>query len=384
MTYALTLPLGSSAPIEACRVGAYTIPTDRPEGDGTLTWDRTTLVVAHLNAGGEHGLGYTYGSRAVGAFIEDVLAPALRGRDALDVAGAWEAMRRALRNHGRPGIASMALAALDIALWDLKGRLLGLPLVRLLGRAREAVPAYGSGGFTTYSSDALRAQLGDWARDGFRFVKMKVGMRPDDDLARVCAARDAVGEAVELFVDANGAYGRAEALAFANAFADYGVAWFEEPVSSDDLDGLRLVAQRAPGGGGRIRLRRVLLRAHAECGRGARAPGRRDTLWRHHRLPSGRERVRGARRAAVGAHRAVAARAPRLRLRARGARRVLPRSRTHRAHAVRRRERADLRHARARPRAPWPRAHVAGGRRRGIFDMTERQERGASNEARRY
>ena len=248
MTYALTLPLGSSAPVEACQVRAYTIPTDRPEGDGTLTWDRTTLVVAHLDAGGEHGLGYTYGSRAVGAFIDDVLAPALRGRDALDVAGAWEAMRHALRNHGRPGIASMALAALDIALWDLKAKLLGLPLVRLLGRAREAVPAYGSGGFTTYSSDALRAQLGDWARDGFRFVKMKVGMRPDDDLARVCAARDAVGEAVELFVDANGAYGRAEALAFANAFADYGVAWFEEPVSSDDLDGLRLIAQRAPGG----------------------------------------------------------------------------------------------------------------------------------------
>jgi L-alanine-DL-glutamate epimerase-like enolase superfamily enzyme len=113
---------------------------------------------------------------------------------------------------------------------------------------RDAVPVYGSGGFTSYSNTQLRDQLGGWARQGIPRVKMKIGTHPADDLPRVKAAREAIGPGVQLFVDANGAYSRKQALAFANRFAELGVVWFEEPVPSDDLEGLRLIRDRAPAG----------------------------------------------------------------------------------------------------------------------------------------
>lgn len=140
----------------------------------------------------------------------------------------------------------MAIAAVDNALWDLKGRLLDLPLATLLGAARECVSIYGSGGFTSYSIARLTEQLSGWASEGIPRVKMKVGRDPDADPDRVRAARQAIGPNVELFVDANGAYTRKQALQLAKVFADLGASWFEEPVSSDDLEGLRLLRDRAP------------------------------------------------------------------------------------------------------------------------------------------
>ncbi len=235
-------------PIERIEVSAYTIPTDFPESDGTLAWDSTTLVLVEAAAGGERGLGFTYAGTSSARLIHDRLAEVVRGRDALAVPGAWAAMVSAVRNLGRPGIASTAIAAVDTALWDLKARLLGLPLVRLLGAVRDSVPVYGSGGFTSYSIDQLREQLGGWVAEGITRVKMKVGREPQADLARVRAAREAIGPEAELFVDANGAYTRKQALAFAEAFAGSGVTWFEEPVSSDDLAGLRLLRDRGPAG----------------------------------------------------------------------------------------------------------------------------------------
>lgn len=235
-------------PIERIEVSAYTIPTDFPESDGTLAWDSTTLVLVEAVAGGERGLGFTYAGTASARLVHDRLAEVVRGRDALALAGAWAAMISAVRNLGRPGIASTAIAAVDTALWDLKARLLGLPLVRLLGAVRESVPVYGSGGFTSYSVDQLREQLGGWVAEGITRVKMKVGRDPQADVARVRAAREAIGPAAELFVDANGAYTRKQALALAEEFAGSGVTWFEEPVSSDDLQGLRLLRDRAPAG----------------------------------------------------------------------------------------------------------------------------------------
>ncbi|HEX7182897.1 MAG TPA: enolase C-terminal domain-like protein [Thermoanaerobaculia bacterium] len=235
-------------PIERVEVSAFTIPTDFPESDGTLEWDSTTLVLVEATAGGGRGLGYTYAGTSSARLIHDRLADVVRGRDALAVAGAWAAMVQAVRNLGRPGIASTAIAAVDAALWDLKARLLGLPLVRLLGTVRDSVPVYGSGGFTSYSLDQLREQLGGWVQEGISRVKMKVGRDPVSDLERVRAARQAIGPDAELFVDANGAYTRKQALAFAKAFAGAGVTWFEEPVSSDDLEGLRLLRDRAPAG----------------------------------------------------------------------------------------------------------------------------------------
>jgi L-alanine-DL-glutamate epimerase-like enolase superfamily enzyme len=242
----VTLP-----PIETLSAAAYTVPTDGPESDGTISWDATTVVVVEASAGRTTGLGYAYGSAAGVEVAEAVLFPAVTAdgsRSAADVAAAHAAMVAAVRNIGLPGVASTAISATDTALWDLKARLLGLPLADLLGRARPAVAAYGSGGFCTYTPERLAEQLGGWAADGYRMVKMKVGRSPDDDVERVAVARKAIGPAVALFVDANGAYSRKQALAFAAEFAALGVTWFEEPVSSDDLDGLRLLRDRAPAG----------------------------------------------------------------------------------------------------------------------------------------
>jgi L-alanine-DL-glutamate epimerase-like enolase superfamily enzyme len=237
----------SGARIEDVAVAAYRVPTDAPESDGTIEWNATTLVCVHVAAGGARGFGYTYASRAAAAVIADSLGPLLKGTDPTDIAARWLDMVRAVRNIGRSGIASMAIAAVDVALWDLKAKLLNTSLLSLLGACRDAIPVYGSGGFTSYTRDGLAEQLGGWAADGMRFVKMKVGRKPVDDPARVRAARRAIGEC-QLFVDANGAYTRKQALAEAAAFADQGVSWFEEPVSSDDLEGLRLLRDRGPAG----------------------------------------------------------------------------------------------------------------------------------------
>lgn len=229
-------------------VEVFHIPTDRPESDGTLAWNATGVVVVAIEAGHAKGVGYTYGSPAVAALVHGKLAQEVEGRDAMDVPACWTAMRHAIRNLGRPGICSMAIAAVDLALWDLKAKLLKLPLAKLLGMVRDHVPIYGSGGFTSYSIAELQVQLGGWAQQGMAAVKMKIGREPGHDLARVRAARSAIGPDVALYVDANGAYSRKQALQFAEQFAAEGVTWFEEPVSSDDIEGLHLLRQRAPAG----------------------------------------------------------------------------------------------------------------------------------------
>lgn len=238
----------SKIPIEKIQVTAYTIPTDYPESDGTFEWNQTTIVIVELAAGEEHGLGYSYADRSTAELIHSTLRDMIEGRDAMDIPSAWLAMIRRVRNLGRPGIASMAISAVDIALWDLKARILRLPLVKLLGAIREGIPAYGSGGFTSYSLEQLQSQLGGWVRSGIGMVKMKIGRDPEEDINRVRAARKAIGANAGLFVDANGAYSRKQALLFAEKFRELGVSWFEEPVSSDDLEGLRLIRDRGPAG----------------------------------------------------------------------------------------------------------------------------------------
>jgi L-alanine-DL-glutamate epimerase-like enolase superfamily enzyme len=238
---------GVQAPVESLAVSAFTVPTDEPESDGTAEWDSTTIVVVELRVGGTSGLGYTYAPAAAGKLVEEKLAEVVRGRDALAVSEAWEAMAVALRNAGRPGIGFCALSAVDLALWDLKARLLGLPLVDLLGRARDEAPVYGSGGFTSYSLDRIREQLSGWVEQGIPRVKMKVSREPERDPERLDAARAAIGDGVELYVDSNGALTRKQAVRWAERFArEWGVTWHEEPVSSADFEGLRLVRDAAP------------------------------------------------------------------------------------------------------------------------------------------
>ena len=245
----MSTTLRAQVPVDELEVGAYTVPTDQPEADGTLAWDSTTIVVVHAHGGGEWGLGYTYADVSTAKLVESKLADIVAGRDAMAPQAAWEAMVEQTRNLGRPGITSMAIAAVDVALWDLKARALGLPLCKLLGMAHDRVPVYGSGGFTAYSNERLAEQLSGWVEQGIPRVKMKVGSEPDRDPERVKVARSAIGPNARLFVDANGAYSRKQALDLAGRFADDArVSWFEEPVSSEDLEGLRLMRDRAPAG----------------------------------------------------------------------------------------------------------------------------------------
>lgn len=237
----------SSAPnVADVRAAAYAFPTDQPESDGTLKWSSTTMVTVGIDAGGQTGFGYTYVHASAVPLIRDTLREVLVGQDAFAIRACWHAMLAAVRNIGRPGLAACAISACDVALHDLVGKLLGQPTARLLGPRRTQVPVYGSGGFTSYDDARLEAQLGGWRDQGLKSVKMKVGRAPDDDPRRVRLARTTVGHDCDLMVDANGAYDRKQALALAERFAEVGVSWYEEPVSSDDLDGLRLLRDRAP------------------------------------------------------------------------------------------------------------------------------------------
>jgi L-alanine-DL-glutamate epimerase-like enolase superfamily enzyme len=233
----------SVARIAGLSASAYTIPTDAPEADGTLAWDKTTLIVAEARCADVVGIGWTYGSSACADIINELLADALVGRRALDVAGCFEAMVNAIRNVGRGGVGGQAISAVDVALWDLKARILELPLHHLIGAVHDAAPVYGSGGFTTYDAQRLREQLTAWAKElGIPRVKIKIGeswgTRVDRDLARMAQARDVIGDHVELYVDANGAYGAKQAVRMMNQAAELDIRWLEEPVSSDDLAGL--------------------------------------------------------------------------------------------------------------------------------------------------
>jgi L-alanine-DL-glutamate epimerase-like enolase superfamily enzyme len=235
--------------VDDLRLTVRTIPTDAPESDGTLEWDSTTIVIVEVLGGGMRGLGYTYGSPACAAVVDGDLHDVVIGRSALDVPAAWLAMQRAVRNNGRVGITAMAISAVDIALWDLAARLHGISVSTLLGAFHDEVPVYGSGGFCSYTDEQLADQLGGWASQGIPRVKMKVGRDPGADRHRLRVARESIGPDVELYVDANGAFARKEALAWAERYAaSWDVKWFEEPVSSDDLEGLRLIRDEAPAG----------------------------------------------------------------------------------------------------------------------------------------
>jgi L-alanine-DL-glutamate epimerase-like enolase superfamily enzyme len=235
--------------IAALDAAVYVVPTDAPEADGTLTWDKTTMVLVTARAGGELGIGWSYAAAAVATVVNELLTATVTGRDAFDVAGAAEAMARQVRNVGRPGIAAMAISAVDIALWDLKARLLGVALSSLLGRARDAVPVYGSGGFTSYPDERTRDQLSRWAdKQQIPRVKIKIGESWGGDerrgLARVRLAREVIGPGAERYVDANGGYTTGQAVRVAAELDAFGVTWFEEPVSSQDLAGLAAIRRQ--------------------------------------------------------------------------------------------------------------------------------------------
>jgi L-alanine-DL-glutamate epimerase-like enolase superfamily enzyme len=236
-----------SEPICSAKASAFTVPTDEVESDGTLEWNETTMVLAEVTAGEALGIGYTYASPAVACLIEEKLEPAIIGKDAMDIPAAVECMRRAIRNLGTCGLCAMAISAVDNALWDLKAKLLGVPLCKLLGQVRDEMPIYGSGGFCSYSDERLQEQLSHWACEGTPRVKIKVGRDPKRDFHRLSVARRAIGADAKLFVDANSAYDRKQAAYCIDRFAsDYGVSWMEQPLPPEDRDGMRLLCELAP------------------------------------------------------------------------------------------------------------------------------------------
>ncbi len=219
---------GQGASVDRLEVSAFEIPTDYPESDGTAMWDSTTIVLVQAQGAGQTGLGWTYGNPASATVIDSTLREVVTGHDAMRVTAAWEKMTAACRNLGRPGVASMAIAAVDTALWDLKARILELPLATVLDASHDTVPVYGSGGFCSYRNDRLAEQLSGWVAQGIPRVKMKVGRDPDRDLERVRVARRAIGPDTELYVDANGALSRPQALWFARRYAeDFDVRWLQ-------------------------------------------------------------------------------------------------------------------------------------------------------------
>jgi L-alanine-DL-glutamate epimerase-like enolase superfamily enzyme len=227
-------------------VSVYTIPTSSPESDGTAEWDSTTLVLVTIHGADRIGLGYTYAASAAADVISKMLKPLIEGENAMDIPALHRRMVGAIRNQGTGGLAMMAVSAVDTALWDLKAKILNVPLWRLLGAVKESMLVYGSGGFTSYNTAQLQRQLGRWAEEDFACLKMKIGRDASKDAERVSLARDAIGADAQLFVDANGAYTVKQAVEMAHRFAEFKVSWFEEPVVAEDHTGLRFIREHLP------------------------------------------------------------------------------------------------------------------------------------------
>ncbi|MDQ6904307.1 MAG: mandelate racemase [Bacteroidota bacterium] len=232
--------------IRTLQVSAYKIPTDLPEADGTISWHSTTMILVEINAGGKTGIGYTYAHEAAAVVIEKTLKEIVVGKNVMNIDAITAALIKAIRNNGNVGIAMMAVSAVDNALWDLKAKIFDVPLCVLLGQVKDEMLIYGSGGFTSYDDEQLENQLGGWSAEGLKYVKMKIGTHPEDDVSRIKKARAAIGENTGLFVDANGAYSVKQALEKSVSFAEYDVSWYEEPVTSDNLKGLRFIREHAP------------------------------------------------------------------------------------------------------------------------------------------
>ncbi|TKK67233.1 mandelate racemase [Ilyomonas limi] len=227
--------------IKTLTTSVYTVPTASPEADGTFEWNSTTMILVELEAGGKKGLGYTYASIAVATLIDKSLKDMVIGKDAMNIIAIRTVLIQHIRNNGVCGIAFMAVSAIDNALWDLKAKIVELPLCTLLGQAKEGMLLYGSGGFTNYTDKQLKKQLEAWLQQEVKYVKMKIGRDEKRDIERVKNAHRIIGNDAALFVDANGAYSARQALYMAEVFSQYNISWFEEPVSSDNLEGLQFI-----------------------------------------------------------------------------------------------------------------------------------------------
>lgn len=218
--------------------GKLADPTRKVEAVGYVVVDVATDQ-------GLHGYGITYdeqGAEAIREFIKHVFEPRMKGRNPLDSAVLYEENFHLFRGVGRKGLAFCAYSAVDLALWDLKGKILGLPVYKLLGGGRNVVPVYASGGWSSYTVDELVGEATMAVSRGYNAVKIKVGVEggrnPSEDLRRVKAVREAIGPGVKLMLDANNIWTSGTAVRFANQVKEYDILFFEEPVPADDMPGL--------------------------------------------------------------------------------------------------------------------------------------------------
>ncbi|MDO4523483.1 MAG: mandelate racemase/muconate lactonizing enzyme family protein [Eubacteriales bacterium] len=194
---------------------------------------------------GVTGIGVTYhevGGEAIREFILYAIKPKLIGRSPFETEAIYEENFHYMRGVGRKGLAFCAYSAVDIALWDIKGKVLDMPLYRLLGGNNPEVPIYASGGWTSYTTEELVAEARLMVSQGYKKIKLKVGVdggkNPDEDVRRVAAVREAIGPDIGFMLDANNVWRAATAIQFANRVREYNIEFFEEPVFADDIPGL--------------------------------------------------------------------------------------------------------------------------------------------------
>jgi len=230
------------------RVDVHLVSTRVASGfaDATRTVECVGFTVVRVTTDqGLEGFGLTYhevGGEATRSLILNNIAPAIIGRDPLETEAIWTDLFHYLRGVGRKGLTFAALSAIDLALWDLKGKIVDLPVFRLLGGNQTRVPVYASGGWTSYDDDQLLAEMTDMIAQGYSHIKFKVGVEGATnlrrDVERVRKVRDAVGPDIRLLLDANNCWDAATAVQFANRVRDCDIFLFEEPVLADDIPGL--------------------------------------------------------------------------------------------------------------------------------------------------
>jgi L-alanine-DL-glutamate epimerase-like enolase superfamily enzyme len=232
--------------ISAVETFLLRVPTRKPIA---LDFPHQVLVCARVFTDeGVEGLGYTLvfggaGAEAVQVYLETRLVPIVSGQDPLFIERLWEQMFRADRGIKRQGIAAYALSALDIALWDIAGKVAGQPLYKLWGAVTDRAPAYGSGGWGSYSIEDLVREAEGYAARGCRYYKMKIhAADPNVNRDRVAAVKRALGDDVRLMVDVNQKLGVLDNIRQARLLEDFDLVWYEEPVLADDISACAEVA----------------------------------------------------------------------------------------------------------------------------------------------
>jgi L-alanine-DL-glutamate epimerase-like enolase superfamily enzyme len=234
--------------IKDVRTTRLSVPLKAPIADSThilnrIQWILVDVLTDEGLTGNSFMLTFDYGPELLQRIVDAELKPLILGKDPQHIAQIWELCHSHCEYTGQSGVAAWGIAAIEIALWDLLGKRLGAPVYRLLGAYREEIPAYGSGGWLSYSLDELLAEANSYLQRGFKMVKMKVGSPdPKRDIERVREVRRLVGENIRLMVDANQAWQPHQAIAFARQVQDENIFWLEEPVAKDDVDGYARVA----------------------------------------------------------------------------------------------------------------------------------------------